>query len=110
MAAHTPGPLTIRRSPMRDNTGGYDYAIVDADGKIIAEVFEHVGKSIAGYDVRPAHANAALFAASPKMCALLRKLAYEPIGHAEASAREILDALTAEARSILAIAKIDGAA
>ena len=66
----TPGPLTIKRSLSSDNTGGYDYAIIDEAGQIIAETYEHVGVGRelgAVYDKRPARANAVLFAAAPDL-------------------------------------------
>jgi hypothetical protein len=65
---HTEGPWATRRSPIPDNTGGYDVAIV-ADGKVIAECFEHVGYAGDGrtYDCRPVYANARLIAAAPDL-------------------------------------------
>ena len=63
---------TVRRSAVPDNTGGFDFAIIDADGKIIGEAFAHVGYADKGYESRPAEANAKLWAAAPD---LLKSLA-----------------------------------
>lgn len=62
---HTPGPLTTRRAMHPDNTGGYDHAVLDDGGAIIAECFENVGNGLG----RPAKANASLFAAAPDLLA-----------------------------------------
>lgn len=70
MAAHTPGPLrvVVTTSGKWDETG--DCAILDDEGKIIAETFRTVGPN--GFiDRRPAEANARLFAASPELLAAL---------------------------------------
>lgn len=64
---HTQGDWTIRRAKTPDNTGGYDYAVLDKDGAVIGEAFEHVGKLGTSYDVRPAKANATMFAAAPDL-------------------------------------------
>jgi len=60
----TDGPWDYCCAKSCDNTGGYDYAIMDKDRKIIAETFEHVGESGLGYDQRPSDVNAELIAAS----------------------------------------------
>jgi|GEM_PF-5336882 len=68
---HTALPWKYHNASVPDNTGGYDSAIVDEKGRILAEVFEHVGyddetgqirdknSTRAAYDKRPAEANAA---------------------------------------------------
>lgn len=54
---------------------------------------------------REARIRARIREAAPEMYALLRRLAYEPVGGPEASDREVLNALTDDARALLA--KID---
>lgn len=46
------------RSPTPDNTGGYDYAILDEERKIVAEVYQHVGGVHGAYVERPVFENA----------------------------------------------------
>lgn len=73
----TLGPLTIKRSLSPDNTGGYDYGIIDKGNQIIAETYEHVdeGKELGAiYDKRPAMANAYLYAAAPELYEALEKM------------------------------------
>ncbi len=76
MSAFTPGPWTLRRAAMPDNTGGYDWAIIAPGKAIIAECFEHVDWREPGvtYDVRPAEAHARLFRAAPDLLAALHGL------------------------------------
>ncbi len=50
-------------------------------------------------------ANARLIAAAPDLLAALHKIGYEPIGHAEASDRQILEDITQIARSAIATAR-----
>lgn len=64
---HTPGPWETRRSRTPDNTGGYDYAIVDKDKQIIAEAFEHTDKESCDFVKAPVEANARLIAAAPDL-------------------------------------------
>lgn len=73
--AFTKGPWECRRALHPDNTGGFDYAIA-ADGKIIAEAFEHVDYADGrdGYDCRPVAANARLIAAAPDLYEALEKI------------------------------------
>ena len=74
---HTPGELTFRRATRPDNTGGYDYAIVDAENKIIAETFAHVDYATGAtsvYEERPAESNARLFAAAPDLYEALQRV------------------------------------
>ena len=83
-AKFTHGPWSAQRAIKPDNTGGYDFAVMDARGKIVAEAFEHVGLSdgslasmrlpAGAYDARPVAANAALIAAAPDMFAALRNV------------------------------------
>jgi hypothetical protein len=55
-------------------------------------------------------ANARLIAAAPLMYEFIRRVAWEPIGHAEAGAGEVLGIIEAEARAILAAVEEGGAA
>ncbi len=73
---HTPGLFVIVRSPKPDNTGGFDYAIMDENDRIVAEVFEHVGEGAPelGYEKRPAYENARLFADAPLLLAEVERL------------------------------------
>jgi len=48
--------------------GGYDWAIIDQEGQILAECFEVTGTGIR----QPAKANASLFAAAPELLASLK--------------------------------------
>ena len=66
---YTLGPWHARGPSQPDNTGGRDRCVLDDDGKIIAECFEHVGFSDdrKTYAVRPAEANARLIAAAPEL-------------------------------------------
>lgn len=52
------------------------------------------------------HADAKLIAAAPEMAEALRKIAFEPFGAAEASDRQVLDAITELARAALAKAAL----
>lgn len=52
------------------------------------------------------YADACLLAAAPDLLAALRRIAYEPFGHPDASHREVLDAITEFART--AITKAGG--
>lgn len=64
-AAATKGPVITTVAASADNTGGYDYAILDERRAIIAETYEHVGYGPPGsvrYDARPADANARFIA------------------------------------------------
>lgn len=73
--SHTPAPWAYHKASSPDNTGGYDYAIVDADGKLIAETFEHVGyRDARSFENRPAKDNAVLIASSPLMLETLKKV------------------------------------
>jgi len=55
---HTPGTLYFRgpSRPRPDTPEGGDYALIDQDGKIIAEVFARVGYGVEG--MRNARENA----------------------------------------------------
>lgn len=66
----------IRRAPHPDNTGGFDYAILESEGRIIAEVFEHVGYATEahGLDKRDAEKTAMLFAAAPELLEACERL------------------------------------
>jgi hypothetical protein len=75
---HTQGPLTIHgpsdgKGPYDD---GGDYAIVDADGKIIGEAIHKVDYA----EFRPARANAHLWAAAPDLLVACEE-ALEWVGH-----------------------------
>lgn len=57
---HTELPWAITKAHKPDNVGGWDWAILDPDRKIIAEVYDVVGDSPSGELVRrPSQANAA---------------------------------------------------
>jgi hypothetical protein len=55
-------PMKIKRSIAPDSTGGFDYAIYDQNQFIIAECFEHVGRTKDEFEVAPAESNAKLCA------------------------------------------------
>ena len=60
--AHTPGPLSVKRSKLSID-GEYDYAIYNERDRIIAEAYGRTS-----VNSRPdAHANALLFAAAPDL-------------------------------------------
>jgi hypothetical protein len=62
--------LTVK--PGRDpTTGGTDYAIVDAEGYIVGEASEVVGRDGGTFVVRPAWGNALLWAAAPELLRVL---------------------------------------
>lgn len=66
MSKHTPGPWrhVIAKLPV---DGAFDYAIRDADGELIAEVFGRTSTT----NYPPAEANARLMAAAPELLAAL---------------------------------------
>ena len=70
MSGHTPEPLTIKGPSLGRIDNGVrhdpgDYAILDADGKIIGEAYSLVDYGKDG--TRPAEANARLWAAAPAL-------------------------------------------
>jgi hypothetical protein len=72
MSEHTPGPYTVKGpSKGRVDNGvrhaAGDYAIMDADDKIIGEAYNLVDYGKDG--TRPAEANARLFASAPELLA-----------------------------------------
>ena len=71
MSKYTKGPLQYMKSRKPDNTGGYDYCVLDAEGQIIAETYEHVGRVMNACQTRPAADNARLFACAPDMAEML---------------------------------------
>lgn len=71
---HTQGPWKAVRAESPDNTGGFDWAILDANSRIVSEAFEHVGQLSGGYDKRPAEANARLIAAAPDLLEALQEI------------------------------------
>ena len=71
MSHHTQGPLRTRRAIHPDNVGGYDYAILDTDSRVIGEAFDIVGNG----EHRPALHNATLWAAAPELLEALEALA-----------------------------------
>ncbi len=72
---YTPGPWSIKSAVQRDNTGGLDYAILDGEGELIAETFEHVDYGTGTkFLARPARANALLIASAPAMRAFIESL------------------------------------
>lgn len=74
MSTHTAGPFTVKgpSRPTSDTPEGGDYAIFDSDGEIIAECFRRVNPHASG--IRPARANAKLFAAAPDLLETLRTI------------------------------------
>lgn len=75
MSEFTKGPLKVFRAKHPDNTGGYDYAVMDADDKIVAEFYEHVGHDgNGGYTRLPAIFNATLYVGASDMYAALGNL------------------------------------
>lgn len=68
----------------------------DATGRLVCNV-AHAGTH---------NGNECLITEAPELLAFARRVGYEPVGHAEASAREILDQLTATARAL--VARIEG--
>jgi hypothetical protein len=77
--SHTPAPWMVKKATQADNTGGYDYCILDEKNKLIAEVFEHVGwkGSSPEYDKYPAYINAKLIAAAPELLEALKLIQQE---------------------------------
>jgi hypothetical protein len=97
MTQHTPGPFGARgpSAPTANTPEGGDYAITDAAGNIIAEVFHRSGE----HTTHPARENALLFKAAPKMLATLRRVAARcPTDHENYTIASIGDA----ARSVIA--------
>lgn len=66
---HTPGPLTYSRAKKPDNVGGWDWAIADANGNVVAECFDIVGEDQNGYTKIDAEGLARLFAGAPSTAA-----------------------------------------
>jgi len=66
---HTPGPWTIKGPCFGKWDIAGDYAILDAEGKIIAEAY----KIVMHNDVRPAETNAHLIAAAPDLLMELKE-------------------------------------
>ncbi len=75
MSGHTPGPWRTSgpSKVVSAISDGGDYAILDADGEIIAEAIRQVGPS----DFRPANANARLIAAAPDLLEALEAILAE---------------------------------
>lgn len=87
---------TIRKAADPDNTGGYDYAIIDANGYIIAECYEHVGFAPEGgtstYAKAPVLANARMMRAAPKLYTALKRLRHAKAhGNGAAAWDEIME-------------------
>jgi len=105
MAQHTPGPWAVHRAKQADNTGGYDCAIIDLEGKIIAEAFEHVGwKDARSFIKRPVVANARLLATAPELLDCLSCLLAVTGGYIEGRGDDN-DALLERCRTAIAKAK-----
>ena len=103
---YTLGPWHARGPSQPDNTGGRDWCVLDDDGKIIAECFEHVGFSDdrKTYAVRPAEANAHLISTVPEMLEALETVAPFLVGFAtveERNARAKLQAAVRKAKGEL---------
>ncbi len=68
--SHTTGPLFVKRASRPDNTGAFDWAIINDKQEIIAECFTHVDYSkdeTRLFEIMPARANALLYAAAPDL-------------------------------------------
>lgn len=83
---YTPGPLIIKRAQSPDNVGGFDYAIIDSDGRIVGEAFERVGwkdNLSKTYESRPAMDNARLWSAAPDLLEALKMFVQRMAMHGE---------------------------
>ncbi len=65
MAEHTPGPLFVAEQQINILSPGPKFGILDSGGVLIGEAFRVVGDGA----IRPAQANARLWAASPLLLA-----------------------------------------
>lgn len=112
---HTPMPLTIRL-----HKNGRDYEIVaqclrpewigrDLPPTVVAVVSSGDFTDATGAAHELNRANAEFFATAcnshDALVAFVMRVAFEPIGNADASAREIIDTLTGEARLLTAAIK-----
>lgn len=79
---HTPGPWHTHEDVVENGVG-----VLDADCRAVAIAFRHC--------------DARLIAAAPELVAIVNRVAFEPIGDAEASYRDVLSQLTVEARALL---------
>lgn len=103
-AKHTPGSLHCRAASSLDNTGGRDYCILDSEGKVIGEAFEHVGfgDDRSTYEKRPAAQNALLWSAAPELLEALKALYQDAIDRSTEVPSRIVDAV------VTAIARAEG--
>lgn len=105
---YTPGPWTTVAAKKPD-ISGIDYGILDTKGKIIAEVFHHVGfNDSGGYDSRPVVTNAHLIAAAPELLEALKELlAWTGPGTAQKNGARCETWSEAEDKSRAAISKAE---
>ena len=89
---HSPGPF------VRGESRSCEVEILDARGCVVAHVVPPLGvdRNTDPFDVQ--EANVRLMAAAPELLKALNKIAFDQIGHAEASDREMLDEITRMAR------------
>lgn len=110
---HTPGPWTISKPSLRHMeamiTASADHPMAAGRNDVLAIAHVDNVDGFGTHGIGESAANARLIAAAPRLAhehaelrQLVNRLAYEPVGHPEAS----LDALIAEARVLLA--KLDG--
>lgn len=92
---------TFTPGPWRSADWSHGSTIVGPDNCTLVATIEGLHNRKA-----EAQANARLIAAAPTLLAWIRRVAYEPIGDAEATAATILETLTTEARAVLA--KVEG--
>ena len=113
MAEHTGGPWVVQIPDNPMGRGSTDPQIVQdepvASRRLIAIVpsLIYAAYSDAARETvrQERMANAHLIAAAPKMLAFIRRVAWEPIGASEASHKEILEIIEAEAKQLLAEAE-----
>lgn len=99
---HTPAPWTVRRASKPDNVGGFDYAIFDDDGKIIAETFQKVDVGAE----RPCEANAKLIAAAPELLFALKEIM--PFVGCDITGEHYEECVALTTLAVRAIAKAEG--
>lgn len=72
---HTPALWHILKAARPDNVGGYDYAILDQDGNILAEAYEITAQNVK----QPARTNALVMAAAPELLAFVLMFVRTPL-------------------------------
>lgn len=99
---HTPGPWGLRRAISPDNVGGYDYAILDAENRIIAEAFQKVDFGTE----RPCEANARLIATAPELLFALKEIM--PLVGSDITGEHYEECVALTKLAVRAIAKAEG--